>query len=75
MKKEAAKLVKKTVKAACVLGVAAGAVALMTSKTALQVLLDGQTYVKDTMKKLTGKQGDTEPAEEAVASESDFAEE
>lgn len=83
MKKEAIKFVKKTAKTACVLGVAAGAVALMTSKTALKMLLDGQTYVKDALKKFSGKQEHEEPLEEAAevstdeafAAESDFAEE
>ena len=41
MEKKAIKLVKKTAKLAGVVCVAAGAIALMTSKTALQVMLEG----------------------------------
>ena len=81
MNKELKNIVKKTAKIGGVVCVAAGAVAIMTSKTALQVIMEGGKYFKDTVMKIINEEFDAEnnankpdeAAQEAVAEE-DFAE-
>lgn len=70
MKKEAKKLVRKTAKIAGVTCIAAGAVALVTTGTALKALTEGAKYLKDTVRKII----DEEPGEEKIAEEAAVAE-
>lgn len=85
MNKEIKTIVKKTAKVAGVTCIAAGAVALMTSATALKALTEGGKYLKDTIKKIIDDEPKTEdvvvdavveeaPAAEAVAEDADFVE-
>lgn len=83
MNKELRNIVKKSAKIGGVVCVAAGAIAIMTSKTALQVILEGGKYFKDTVKKIIDDDPKVENApnepvemtdEEAVAEAEDFAE-
>lgn len=79
MKQEIRTIVKKAAKVAGVTCVAAGAVALMTSATAIKALTEGGKYLKDTVEKIIGEEPKTgeiivEEAAEVVAEESDFAE-
>lgn len=70
MNKEIKSMVKKTAKIACVTCVAAGAVALMTSATALKAMTEGARYLKDTVKKII----DEEPKEESIVEEATVVE-
>ena len=88
MNKEIKSIVKKTAKIGAVTCVAAGAVALMTTGTALKALTEGAKYLKDTVKKIVGEESDIEavieeapvedvveaPAAEAVVEEAPAAE-
>lgn len=67
MKKEIKSIVKKTAKVAGVTCIAAGAVALMTSVTAIKAMTEGGKYLKDTVKKILNEEPRTEAhvAEEA----------
>ena len=65
MNKKAKNLVKKSAKIAGVTCVAAGAVALMTTGTALKALTEGAKYLKDTVKKIV----DEEPKAENIIEE------
>lgn len=77
MKKEITRLVKKTAKVAGITCIAAGAVAIMTSKTAVQTIVKGGEYLKDAVKKILNDEpqaDETEAHEEApAAAEADFA--
>lgn len=88
MKKEALSIVKKTAKIAGVTCVAAGAIAIMTSGTALTAIGTGFRYVKDTVVKILKETSeekdmvdaedpapvDPDPTEEASAAEKVIAE-
>ena len=65
MNKKAKNLVKKSAKIAGVTCVAAGAVALMTTGTALKALTEGAKYLQDTVKKIV----DEEPKAENILEE------
>lgn len=71
MKKEIKKIVKKTAKIAGVTCIAAGAVAIVTSKTALQAIVKGGEYLKDAIKKILNEG----PKADAVATEAPVVEE
>ena len=60
MNKEMKAIVKKTAKIAGVTCIAAGAVALMTSATALKALTEGGKYLKDTVHKILNEQSEEE---------------
>lgn len=62
MNQEIKSIVKKTAKIAGVTCVAAGAVALVSSATAVKALTEGAKYLKDTVKKII----DEEPKAEKV---------
>lgn len=62
MNQEIKSIVKKTAKIAGVTCVAAGAVALVSSATAVKALTEGAKYLKDTVKKII----DEEPKAEEV---------
>lgn len=62
MEQKIKKIVKKTAKIAGVTCIAAGAIAIVTSKAALQAMLKGGEYLKDTVKKIM----EEDSAEEAV---------
>lgn len=64
MNKELKNIVKKTAKIGGVICVAAGAVAIVTSKTALQVILKGGEYFKDAVKKIVNEEPDVEETSE-----------
>ena len=65
MNKKAKNLVKKSAKIAGVTCIAAGAVALMTTGTALKALTEGAKYLQDTVKKIV----DEEPKAENIIEE------
>lgn len=87
MNKEINNIVKKSAKIAGVTCIAAGAVALMTSATAIKALTEGAKYLKGTVEKIirddsvpektvveaTAEEIVAAPVAEAVAEEADFA--
>ena len=69
MKKEAIVNVRKAAKIAGVTCVAAGAVALVTSGTALKAITEGGKYLADTVKKIVNEETSSEPISEEIAAE------
>lgn len=75
MNKEMKSVLKKTAKIAGVTGVAAGAVAIMTSGAALKALSEGG-YLVNTVKKIMNEQeAPEESLEDAAVSEADLSKE
>lgn len=72
MKKEAIVNVKKAAKIAGVTCVAAGAVALVTSGTALKAITEGGKYLADTVKKIVNEETSSEPVSEEIAAEAEI---
>lgn len=70
MNLEIKSIVKKTAKIAGVTCIAAGAVALMTSATAIKAMMEGAKYLKNTVKRII----DEEPKAEALVTEAVFEE-
>ena len=72
MKKEAIVNVRKAAKIAGVTCVAAGAVALVTSGTALKAITEGGKYLADTVKKIVNEETSSEPISEEIAAEAEI---
>lgn len=70
MNKEIKTVLKKTAKIAGVTCVAAGAVAIVTSKAALQAMLKGGEYLKDAVKKIIDEEPNAEEVTEEPVAES-----
>ena len=75
MNKEAKSLVKKAAKIAGVTCIAAGAVALMTTGSALKALTEGAKYLKNTVQKIMDDASEAEVVIDTVPVEEDFVEE
>lgn len=79
MNKDAKRIVKKAAKIGGAACIAAGAIAIVTSKTALQAIWKGGEYLKDTVRKIMDDEPQTEQAAEVlaepIAAEDDFVEE